>query len=204
MRQTTRRRRWGVCLLAAFTMGATPLAAQSPGTGSGAGLRAPFAWLDASLGPTMTGGGDYAFNGTLGAQAAATVRLPAGFEMEGAAFASGRGRWFGSCLTTGVVSARACAGFPAVTGWSLGLSLANSGMRQQLGAHVGLGAGSYRLRQPWTGDVAHATGYDLELGGATPVWAHFAVASQMRVIVIPHVFGRTHWLAPLTIGARLW
>jgi len=167
-------------------------------------LHAPLAWLDASLGPTMTGGGQYAFNGSLGGQGTLTLRLPRGFEVAGSGFASGRGRWFGNCLTSGVVGARACAGFPAVTGWSAEIAVADRGFRQQVGAHFGLGAGDYRLRQPWTGDVAHATGYHLDIGGASPVWNHFGIASDMRLIVIPHVFGRTHWIAPLTFGARIW
>lgn len=167
-------------------------------------LRAPLAWLDASLGPTMTGGGQYAFNGSLGGQGTLTLRMPRGFELAGTAFASGRGRWFGSCIASGVVGARACAGFPAVTGWSAELAIADRGFRQQVGAHFGLGAGDYRLKQPWTGDVAHATGYHLDLGGASPVWHHFGISSDMRLIVIPHVFGRTHWIAPLTFGARIW
>lgn len=202
----TSRRDWSqvlrVMLSALFTVWvARPAHAQRM---SDSTLSAPIAWLDATIGPTMTGGGQYAFNGSLGGSGTLTLRLPRGLEVAGSAFASGRGRWFGSCIASGVVGARACAGFPAVTGWSASLAIAERGFRQQVGAHFGVGAGDYRLKQPWTGAVAHATGYHLDLGGASPVWHHFGITSDMRVIVIPHVFGRTHWVAPLTFGARIW
>jgi hypothetical protein len=189
-------------LIAMALAAAPPLAAQGPHDAYGS--RAPFVWLDVGVGPTMTGGGDYAYNGSLGGQATLNLRLPHGMQAEGSVFGSGRGRWFGSCLASGTVGARACAGFPAVTGWSAGLALGSVGTRQQLAAHLGLGAGRYRLRQPWTGEVARVTGFHLSLGGATPVWSHIAVASEMRIIVLPQVFGRTHWVVPLTFGARVW
>lgn len=204
------RSRWSVVAALALTLtfGGARASAQSATEGrtspGGRQLSAPLVWLDVGLGPAFTGGGDYAFNGSLAGQAALTARLPRGFEAEGAVFGSGRGRWFGNCLAGGTVGARACAGFPAVTGWSAGLAITDAGSRQQLGAHFGIGAGRYRLEQPWTGEVARVTGYHLSVGGATPVWSHIAIASEMRIIVLPGVFGRTHWLAPLTFGARVW